>query len=1002
MFLKHRFHTVSLALAIGLLVPAASASAAPVSRSFGFDGGAQTFTVPAGIHQLHLTAWGGSGGAGGSRTGLYAAPGGLGSKIDLDVPVTPGDPLTIDVGGRGGAANDQVAGDGGRAGASRFTGGSGGTVNQRTLDGTAGGGGGGATVVIDKAGQPLLLAAGGGGGGGGGSQSDGTNGGQGGDAGTSDSGHCDPDRGHGEYGNGPGGGAGGACGEPNGPAGVGGAGEVPGSSAGTGGGGGGGLMGGSGGSSGRNGAGAGGGGGGGAGTSTWSSLASNVLVTNGTPGYGGVVVSWDPAPPAGVPHNATFTSLQQFTVPAGVRELTLTVSGASGGAGAASSADTVASRGGYGAVIRERVPVTPGDTLTIDAGRAGGNGNAPADLVYDPIPGGSGGLATLAGKGGNGGSVTAHDGGDTIPFGGTDYVGTTGGGGGAATLVTDTTTATVLLVAGGGGGGGSDAAFPGDNGGRGGNAGNPLGTGEAGDGNGLYGSGLSTSGRANGAGGTFASVDAANGETAADNTFGDLRGTGGGGGGGARGGGAGQQCTGYNCALTAGGGGAGSSTWAQSARDVSFGNSLGGRGTVRISWVQAPATTTEIASSAGAVVAGQPVTLTATVAPSDAPAGTTPVGSVSFIDADTGDAIGAPVAPSVTAPYTATLTTTLPEGTHHVYASFGGDSVFTPSSSPQTLVSVIGQLSVKTTSLPAVEVGEPYSATLAPTGGVGPYTWSLSSGALPAGLELDATTGEIRGTPTSTGTADFSVRVNDLGEPSQTAGRSLKLTISAASLAITSLTPGELTESDNDVAVSVTGRRFLPGLQVAASDKRITFSSVTVKDASKLTAQVSAPAHVPAGAYDVTVTEGAATATCTGCLRIRTTPAPDTSHTAAGPPAPDNSTVPGGETTTVPRSGVVRIVRAPALIHRNQVRFTIRCTSGACAGRATETVHTSTVAGAPFKLAAGATRTITLRLNATGRAQLARSGKLSVQVTLAQDPTRVLTRARLTLRAAHR
>ena len=86
MFLKH---TIPLALAIGLLVPAASASAAPVSRTFGFDSGAQTFTVPAGIHQLHLTGWGGSGGAGGSRAGLYPVPGGLGAKLDLDVPVPP-------------------------------------------------------------------------------------------------------------------------------------------------------------------------------------------------------------------------------------------------------------------------------------------------------------------------------------------------------------------------------------------------------------------------------------------------------------------------------------------------------------------------------------------------------------------------------------------------------------------------------------------------------------------------------------------------------------------------------------------------------------------------------------------------------------------------------------------------------------------------------------------------------------------------------------------------
>ena len=60
-----------LTLGAMLLVPVASASAAPQSQTFGWNNTAsQQFTVPANIHQLHLTAWGGSGGAGGSRSGI--------------------------------------------------------------------------------------------------------------------------------------------------------------------------------------------------------------------------------------------------------------------------------------------------------------------------------------------------------------------------------------------------------------------------------------------------------------------------------------------------------------------------------------------------------------------------------------------------------------------------------------------------------------------------------------------------------------------------------------------------------------------------------------------------------------------------------------------------------------------------------------------------------------------------------------------------------------------
>ena len=64
-------------------------------------------------------------------------------------------------------------------------------------------------------------------------------------------------------------------------------------------------------------------------------------------------------------------------------------------------------------------------------------------------------------------------------------------------------------------------------------------------------------------------------------------------------------------------------------------------------------------------------------------------------------------------------------------------------------------------SLPRGVVGVPFSFTLAASGGQGLYTWSVVTGALPAGVTLDAATGQIRGTPTAAGTFTFSVRVTD-------------------------------------------------------------------------------------------------------------------------------------------------------------------------------------------------------------------------------------------------
>jgi len=65
-------------------------------------------------------------------------------------------------------------------------------------------------------------------------------------------------------------------------------------------------------------------------------------------------------------------------------------------------------------------------------------------------------------------------------------------------------------------------------------------------------------------------------------------------------------------------------------------------------------------------------------------------------------------------------------------------------------------LMVTTASLPTTEAGTAYSARLAGTGGVLPYTWAASG--LPPGLSLTAATGEISGTPT-TATAGASITV---------------------------------------------------------------------------------------------------------------------------------------------------------------------------------------------------------------------------------------------------
>jgi hypothetical protein len=73
---------------------------------------------------------------------------------------------------------------------------------------------------------------------------------------------------------------------------------------------------------------------------------------------------------------------------------------------------------------------------------------------------------------------------------------------------------------------------------------------------------------------------------------------------------------------------------------------------------------------------------------------------------------------------------------------------------------VYGQspVTVTNTSLRFGSVNASYSDQLTATpAGVG-YTWSITVGALPSGLNLNAQTGVISGTPTTGGTSTFTVR----------------------------------------------------------------------------------------------------------------------------------------------------------------------------------------------------------------------------------------------------
>ena len=181
------------------------------------------------------------------------------------------------------------------------------------------------------------------------------------------------------------------------------------------------------------------------------------------------------------------------------------------------------------------------------------------------------------------------------------------------------------------------------------------------------------------------------------------------------------------------------------------------------------------------------------------------------------------------APYTTTLTGALPTGMSFNTATrtFSGTptqsgtfniSVTVTDSTGGTAATVTNNytlviaaptltLTPAAGALPGGTAGTAYSQTFAASGGIAPYAYTLSAGALPAGVSLNGTTGALSGTPTVAGSFNFSVTATD--STTGTAGtvtQAYTLVISAPTIVVNPATlPGGVAALPYNQTLSATG-----------------------------------------------------------------------------------------------------------------------------------------------------------------------------------------------------
>jgi hypothetical protein len=292
---------------------------------------------------------------------------------------------------------------------------------------------------------------------------------------------------------------------------------------------------------------------------------------------------------------------------------------------------------------------------------------------------------------------------------------------------------------------------------------------------------------------------------------------------------AGKQQTAYSTSLIATGGIA-PYTWSVTSGSLPTGLVLSPSGAITGTPSQSgnSSFTVQVAdSSSPALTAQQQLSITVSAATSNSlqvTTSTVPSGQVNVGYSDTLGVAGgtgpytwAVVAGALPTGLTLNPSTGLISGTPTQSGAFSFSAQVKDSSSPQqtatqqlsiTIAAAGSSLNITTTSLAKGQQGTAYTSTLNASGGTSPYSWSISSGSLPSGLNLSASTGVISGTPSQSGTSYFTVQVKDSGNPISTTTANLSIQIAQSNVPLSILTaslPAASVGSAYDAILAATG-----------------------------------------------------------------------------------------------------------------------------------------------------------------------------------------------------